>query len=71
MVSTCLLKIKKTVKAKLFSKVAYTILHPHQQHFVVIVQLLSCVRLCNPVDCSTPSSSVLHYLLEFAQIHVH
>ena len=21
---------------------------------------------CNPVDCSTPSSSVLHYLLEFA-----
>ena len=27
--------------------------------------------LCHPVGCSTPSSSVLHYLLEFAQIHVH
>ena len=23
-----------------------------------------------PMDCSTPGSSVLHYLLEFAQIHV-
>ena len=30
-----------------------------------------CPTLCNPMDCSTPSSSVLHYLLEFAQIHVH
>ena len=25
----------------------------------------------DPIDCSTPGSSVLHYLLEFAQIHVH
>ena len=31
----------------------------------------SCLTLCNPIDCSTPASSVLHYLLEFAQIHVH
>ena len=27
--------------------------------------------LCDPVDCSTPCSSLLHYLPEFAQIHVH
>ena len=27
--------------------------------------------LCDPMDCSTPCSSVLRYLLEFAQIHVH
>ena len=27
--------------------------------------------LCNPVDCSTPGSSVLHCLLELAQTHVH
>ena len=27
--------------------------------------------LCDPKDCSTPGSSVLHYLLEFAQTHVH
>ena len=31
----------------------------------------SCPTLCNPMDCSTPGSSVLHYLLEFAQMHVH
>ena len=38
---------------------------------VVVVQLLSRVLLCNPMNCSMPSPSVLHYLLEFAQIHVH
>ena len=27
--------------------------------------------LCNPMDCNTPGSSVLHYFPEFAQIHVH
>ena len=31
----------------------------------------SCLTLCNPVDCSTPDSSVPHHPLEFAQIHVH
>ena len=36
-----------------------------------IVQFLSHVWLCDPMDCSTPGSPVLHYLLEFAQIHVH
>ena len=30
----------------------------------------SCPTLGNPVDCSTPGFSVLHYLLEFAQTHV-
>ena len=35
--------------------------------FFVVVPLLSCVRLCDPVDCSMPSSSVLCYILEFAQ----
>ena len=37
-------------------------------HFVV--QLLSRVRLCDPMDCSMPGFSVLHCLLEFAQIYV-
>ena len=42
-------------------------------HFLVafFVQLLSCDWLRNPKDCSTPGFSVLHYLLEFAQTHVH
>ena len=31
----------------------------------------SCPTLCNPMDCDTFGSSVLHYLLEFAQTHVH
>ena len=29
-----------------------------------------CPTLCNPVDCSTRSFPVLHYLLEWAQAHV-
>ena len=37
---------------------------------VVLVQSLSHVRLLsNPMDCSTPDSSVFFCLLEFAQIH--
>ena len=27
--------------------------------------------LCDPMDSNTPGSSVLNYLLEFAQIYVH
>ena len=30
----------------------------------------SCLTLCNPMHCSMPGSFVLHYLPEFAQIHV-
>ena len=35
------------------------------------VQLLSCVWLCNPMDCSTPGFPVLHLLPELAQTQVH
>ena len=31
----------------------------------------SCPTFCDPTDCSTPGFPVLHYLLEFTQIHVH
>ena len=31
----------------------------------------SCPILCDPMDCSMPGFPVLHYLLEFAQTHVH
>ena len=31
----------------------------------------SCPTVCNPMDSSMPGSLVLHYLPEFAQIHVH
>ena len=30
----------------------------------------SCPTLCDPMDCSIPGFTVLHYLPEFAQIHV-
>ena len=30
-----------------------------------------CLTLCYPMDCSMPGFPVLHYLWEFAQIHVH
>ena len=50
-------------------------LHPHillrdKEAWEVAIQSLSCVRLCDPTDCSTPGSSVLHSLLELAQAHV-
>ena len=31
----------------------------------------SCLTLYNPMDCCMPGFPVLHYLPEFAQIHVH
>ena len=40
--------------------------------FIIVVQSLNRVRLFwDPIDCSTPGFPVLHYLPEFAQIHVH
>ena len=32
---------------------------------IVVVQWLSHVQLCNPIDYSTPGFPVLHYLPEF------
>ena len=36
-----------------------------------VVHLLSRIRFCNPLDCSTPGLPVLYYLPEFALTHVH
>ena len=35
------------------------------------VQSLSRVRLCDPMNCSTPGLPVHHQLPEFTQTHVH
>ena len=35
------------------------------------VQLLSCIWLCNPMDCSTPGFPVHHQLPELTQTHIH
>ena len=37
----------------------------------LVVQSLSHIRLCEPMDCSTPGFPVYHYLPEVAQSHVH
>ena len=36
-----------------------------------VVQSLSCVQLCDPMNNSMPGFPVLHHLPEFAQTHVH
>jgi len=35
------------------------------------VQSLRHIRLCNPMNCSTPGLPVHHQLLEFTQTHIH
>ena len=39
--------------------------------YFLSVQSLSRVRLCDPMNCSTPSLPVHHQLPEFTQTHVH
>ena len=39
--------------------------------WVVVVQTLSHVWLCDPMNCSMPGFPVLHHHLEFAQTHDH
>ena len=36
-----------------------------------VVQSLSHVQLCNPMDCSTPGFPLFHYVSAFEQTHVH
>ena len=47
---------------------AYTYIHSFSDSFPDCC--CSVMTLCNPMDCSRPGFFVLHYLLEFAQIHV-
>ena len=42
-----------------------------QSSVLAVVQWLTCLPLCDLMDCSTPGFPVLHYLLVFAQTHVH
>ena len=45
---------------------------PWNWHLLISsVQLLSRVRLCNPMGCSRPGFPVHHQLLELTQTHVH
>ena len=44
---------------------------PHKVAHAETVQLLSCLTLCNPINCTTAAAPVLHYLPSLAQTHVH
>ena len=52
-------------------------IHAHTYIHIIYICCCSvaklCPTLCDPMgrDCSMPGSPVLHYLLEFVQIHVH
>ena len=58
-----------------FPKLKKNIMRRERDHFIYSLLFCSvtklCLTLCDPVDCSTPGSCVLYYLLEFAQTHVH
>ena len=45
--------------------------HPSHSIQFSSVQSLSCLTLCDPMDCSMPGFPVHYQLPEFAQTHVH
>ena len=47
------------------------ILFPTLNLCIIVVQSLSRVLLCNPMDCSMPGFPVLHYFPKFVQTLVH
>ena len=42
---------------------------PWPMYYCSVAKL--CLTLCDPMDCSTPGSSILYPLPEFAQVHAH
>ena len=55
----------------LYGILVWTVLSYQFYCCVVVVQLLTLIWLCNPMDCSRPGFPVLHYLPELVQAHVH
>ena len=55
----------------LLCHLVHPLFSPYQERRFFVVQSLSRVWLCDPMDCSTPGFPVLHYLPEFAQVRVH
>ena len=45
--------------------------HGIQPHSVISSVTLSCLTLCDPMNCSTPSFPVPHQLPELAETHIH
>ena len=66
MMSACVWR--KEQKARIFHNSWKSWLHLHIQFSSVA---LSCLTLCDPMNCSMPGLPVYHQLLEFTQILVH
>ena len=45
--------------------------HGIRPHSVISSVTLSCLTLCDPMNCSTPSFPVPHQLPELAETHIH
>ena len=74
--SKCKMNRKQPIWLNLFGRELFQFFYPSVAwiqipEFVIVVQPLSHVRLWDLTDCSMPGFPVLHYLLEFAQTHVH
>ena len=57
-------------------RVYFTVMCPcwflsFDEHTFSSVQLLSCLTLCDPMDCSTPGLAVHHQFPELTETHVH
>ena len=59
------------IEHKTSSLYFYQSSYPVAIFFCYCLVAKSCLILCDSMDCYTPGSSVLPYLPEFAQIHVH
>ena len=55
----------------IFKKKSYFLILFHEGLVQFNLVSESCLTLCDAMDCSTPGSSVLHCLPEFAQIRLH
>ena len=65
------LKLCLQSKHRIFTLCMYLGQPGGQRPQKAVVQSLSCLTPCNPMDCSTPGFPVHHHLPESAQTHVH
>ena len=57
--------------SKVWYMLQMLVVHQYSHYQLISVQSLSRVRLCDPMNSSTPGLPVHHQLPEFTQTHVH
>ena len=60
-----------SMKRETWRAIVHGVTKHQTQLCIAVVQLLSCLTLCDPIDCSTSGFPVLHYLLESSQTQIH